>query len=93
VIIRWTLKAQADLFEQCSHIAKDDPVLARRIGREILAAVEGLADFPFRGRMGRVGGTRELILAGMPWIAVYAVSDSMIVILRLLHGAQSYLTE
>lgn len=93
MIIRWTRKAEADLFEQCGHIAKDDPTLASRIGSEIFSAVEGLADFPFRGRSGRVDGTRELVLAGLPWIAVYAVTDSMVVILRLLHGAQAYPTE
>lgn len=90
MIIRWTRKAEADLFEQCDHIAKDDPALARQVGRDILSAVEGLADFPFRGRSGRVDGTRELVLAGLPWVAVYAVTESAAVVLRLLHGAQDY---
>lgn len=90
MIIRWTGKAEADLFQHCDHIAKDDLALARQIGREILSAIEGLADFPYRGRSGRVEGTRELILAGLPWVAVYAVTESAVVVLRLLHGAQDY---
>lgn len=92
MIIRWTRRAEADLFDQCDHIAKDDPNLAARIA-EIFATVEGLSEFPYRGRPGRVDGTRELVLAGLPWIAVYAVTDSMVVVLRLLHGAQAYPTE
>lgn len=90
MIIRWTQRAEADLTNQCDHIAKDDPALAIRIGAEIFATVEGLGEFPYRGRTGRVDGTRELVLAGLPWIAVYAVTDSMVVVLRLLHGAQAY---
>lgn len=61
-----------------------------RIGAAIFATVEGLGEFPYRGRAGRVDGTRELVLAGLPWIAIYAVTDTMVVILRLLHGAQAY---
>ncbi len=90
MIIRWTRKAEADLADQCDHIAKDDPVLAARIGGDIFRTIQGLSDFPLRGRSGRVDGTRELVLAGLPWIAVYAVTDSTIVVLRLLHGAQAY---
>lgn len=90
MIIRWTKKAEADLTDQCDHIAKDDPTLAAKIGADIFETIRGLSDFPFRGRPGRVDGTRELVLAGLPWIAVYAVTDSAIVILRLLHGAQAY---
>ncbi|TNC95159.1 MAG: addiction module toxin, RelE/StbE [Stygiobacter sp.] len=93
MIVRWTQRAEADLFDQCDHIAKDDPTLAARIGVEIFATVEGLGEFPFRGRAGRVDGTRELVLAGLPWIAVYAVTDTMVVVLRLLHGAQAYPSE
>ncbi|NFV82131.1 type II toxin-antitoxin system RelE/ParE family toxin [Magnetospirillum aberrantis] len=88
--VRWTRRAEADLTDQCDHIAKEDPALAARIGADIFATVEGLSDFPFRGRAGRVDGTRELVLAGLPWIAVYAVTDSTVIILRLLHGAQTY---
>jgi toxin ParE1/3/4 len=90
VIVRWTQQAEADLFGQCDHIAMDDPKLAARIGSEIFATIESLCSFPYRGRPGRVDGTRELVLTGLPWIAVYTVSDGIVVILRLLHGAQAY---
>jgi len=86
--VRWTLRAEDDLVAQCDHIAQDDPSLAERIGRDVLARVGGLADHPYRGRSGRVDGTRELPLPGLPWIAVYAVVDDAVVIVRLLHGAQ-----
>lgn len=93
MILRWTRRAEADLLDQCDHIAKDDPTLAARIGTEIFTMVEALRDFPHRGRPGRVDGTRELVLPGLPWIAVYTVTDSTIIVLRLLHGAQAYAVE
>ena len=88
--VRWTSLAESDLVGQCTHIAQEDPCLANRIGTEVLARVVALADHPFRGRSGRVDGTRELPLPGLPWIAVYTVSDDAVVILRLLHGAQEW---
>lgn len=88
--VRWTGNAEHDLMAQCAHVASEDPVLADRIGGEVLMRVGGLADHPYRGRSGRVDGTRELPLPGLPWIAVYAIDDDAVVILRLLHGAQSW---
>ena len=40
------------------------------------------------GRVGRVRGTRELVIAGTPYIAAYRVKGRVILILRILHGAQ-----
>ncbi|MDK9719702.1 MAG: type II toxin-antitoxin system RelE/ParE family toxin [Rhodospirillales bacterium] len=88
--VRWTGKAEDDLTVQCDRVASEDTVLAGRIGGEVLMRVGGLADHPYRGRSGRVDGTRELPLPGLPWIAVYAVEEDTVVILRLLHGAQSW---
>ena len=88
--VRWTEKAEDDLTAQCAHIALEDPVMAEHIGSEVLGRVAGLADHPFRGRSGRVDGTRELPLPGLPWVAVYTVKDATVVILRLLHGAQDW---
>ncbi|MBF0325762.1 MAG: type II toxin-antitoxin system RelE/ParE family toxin [Alphaproteobacteria bacterium] len=90
MIVRWTRRAESDLFAQCDRIARDDPRLAAQIGFEIFTIVDSLGDFPYRGRSGRVGGTRELVLSRSPWVAVYTISDDAVIILRLLHGAQAY---
>jgi len=56
----------------------------------IREAVERLADFPHRGRPGRLEGTRELVVAGTPYLVVYRTKGTSLRILRLLHGAQDW---
>jgi toxin ParE1/3/4 len=88
--VRWTQRAEDDLFAQCDRIAEDDPKLAARIGNRVLDRVGALSEHPYRGRAGRVDGTRELPLPGLPWVAVYAIADDAVFVLRLLHGAQAW---
>jgi plasmid stabilization system protein ParE len=50
----------------------------------------GLEMFPGRGRIGRVEGTRELVFAPLPCIAVYRVTEEAVEILRIYHSAQDW---
>lgn len=90
MIVRWTRLARADLFAQCAIIALDDLDRALAIANEIERRIGTLADFPYRGRVGRVAGTRELPLPGLPWVAIYAVTDHAVIVLRVLHAAQAW---
>lgn len=90
MIVIWSSEAERDLTALGDRIAPDDPRLAAEIGGEIFTAVERLADLPHRGRPGRVEGTRELVLAPLPWIAVYRVDGVAVTILRVLHGARDW---
>jgi plasmid stabilization system protein ParE len=42
------------------------------------------------GRPGRISGTRELVITGTPFVAVYRVRADAVEILRFLHGAQRF---
>ena len=58
---------------------------------ERIAAVEAqLTRFPHSGRPGRVPGTRELVINRTPYIAVYAISDGVLTVVNLIHGAQQW---
>ena len=59
------------------------------VAKVIAGGVSGLRAFPNRGRPGRVEGTRELVFAPLPFIAVYEVHDT-VQVLRILHGAQQW---
>lgn len=87
--VRWTTDAADDLERICDYIAETNPDSARRIARTIVDGVASLYTFPNRGRPGRVDGTRELVFAPLPFVAVNEVHDE-VRILRLLHGAQRW---
>jgi toxin ParE1/3/4 len=54
---------------------------------EIERRLQVLAEHPSIGRRGRVAGTRELVLAGTPYIGIYHSQEDNVVILRVLHGS------
>lgn len=90
MIIRWTEKAFLSLEQISHHIADDNPEAATRTVQSIYERIEELVTFPNRGRMGRREGTRELVLAPLPYIVVYRVKESTIEILQIRHGAQDW---
>ncbi len=49
-----------------------------------------LAKYPEIGRPGRVRGTRELVVAGTPYIAAYRIMGEVVTVLRVLHGARRW---
>jgi plasmid stabilization system protein ParE len=78
------------LAELVSYIAADNPKAAYRLHDEIRKQTGILAAHPEAGRLGRVAGTRELVIAGTPYIAAYRVTREVVTILRLLHGARRW---
>jgi addiction module RelE/StbE family toxin len=71
-------------------IAADNPAAASRMIERIRDAVSRLARFPASGRPGRVAGTRELVIAGTPYIVPYRVTGDAVQIITILHGAQRW---
>ncbi len=84
----WRAKALADVGRIVRSIATDNPVAAKRVGRELLLAGDSLTMFPRRGRPGRLAGTREWVVMP-PYLIVYRVSGTdMVTILRVWHAAR-----
>lgn len=64
---------------------------ARAVVDRIEAAIVNvIAPFPFMGRAGKLAGTREWIVRGLPYIVVYQVDDSSetVAVLGIVHGAR-----
>ena len=88
--VRWTTDAASDLEQIAERIAKDRPDAAIRTARTIYQGLATLRDFPNRGRIGRIDGTRELVFAPLPYIAVYRIKSDTVEVLRIYHAAQDW---
>mgnify|MGYP000076244872 CR=1 FL=1 len=82
-------RAVDDLQVVFDWIAADSPRAAEVVVSRILDSVERLGAFPEMGRNGRDAGTREWVVPGLPYIAVYEVraESDQVVILAVFHGA------
>ena len=88
--VRWTRRALSALDGIAAYIAEDNPAAARRIVARVETAVFQLAAHPSMGRAGRVGGTRELVVPGTPFIIPYRVRAESVEILTVLHAARRW---
>lgn len=86
--VKWLSRAIANLEAHTEHIAQDNPRTAYELADLAYAATEMLSRFPLLGRIGRVQGTRELVIPDTPFIIVYVVKPKSIQIIRMLHGKQ-----
>lgn len=90
MIVLWLLEASHQRYDQLNYIAQENPIAAIRLDEEIEAQTESLAQNPEIGREGRVAGTRELVIARTPFLAVYRIVPDQIQILNLLHASQQW---
>lgn len=88
--IEWLPEAARNLTAQLEWIAERDPWAAIDVGDAVHAAVGRLADHPAIGRPGRALGARELVVVGTPYVVVYRIERAVVVVLRILHGAQRW---
>lgn len=85
----WSESALADFEQAISYIAARDRSAALLVMERIDIAARHLAETPI-GRPGRVLGSYEKSVLRTPYIIAYAVSDSSITILRVIHGSRDW---
>jgi len=88
--IKISVPASSDLDAIEAYIRRDNPDAAVKTVLRVLDAVEQLSEFPNIGRPGRVAGTKELVVGGTPYIAVYRVRENAVWVLRVLHGSRRW---
>ena len=88
--IIWSRRAIGHLTALRDYIAQDKPGAAAEVAAKILDAVERLEVFPNLGRPGRLAGTRELVVAGTPYVIPYRVRGNRIELLAVFHGRQRW---
>ena len=87
---RWTRLALEDLSRAHDHIAGESPAAAADVVERIEQTAAMLARHPRLGRPGRVEGTRELIVAGTPFVIAYRVQAGRAEILAVIHAARRW---
>lgn len=92
--IVWADSGLEEFSSVVGYIARDNPVAALSVADRLEAAVCALAALPV-GRKGRVAGTYEKVVSGLPYIIAYALSDDppeggTLTVLRVIHGARDW---
>jgi toxin ParE1/3/4 len=89
--LRWSKPAEGDLDQIAEFIGQDSPAAAARVVLELIEQAESQLTANLAiGRAGRVLGTRELVIGGLPYIIPYRVRDNVIEILRVLHTSRRW---
>ncbi len=89
--LRFTAEAREHIAGIYSYIGDRNPAAAAQVAARIRLAAERLTEFPRMGRRGRVAGTHEWVVRGLPYIIVYeigATDADELLILGVFHAAQ-----
>jgi len=90
VTLRWTEGAVEDLQSAHDYLETENPKAAWEAVARIMSAVERLEQFPLMGRSGRVGGSRELVVTGSPFVVAYRLKGESVQVLAVLHAARKW---
>ena len=88
--VKWTRRALENLDSAVEYIAADKPAAAVGVAQKIWDTSQILAEQPGLGRPGRVTGTRELIVTGLPYILPYVEKEGILYILRVIHTSMKW---
>ncbi|AMM18819.1 addiction module antitoxin (plasmid) [Burkholderia sp. PAMC 28687] len=87
--VEWRDQASADLEDILFYIADRNLSAAESLNEAIEQATSQLPQHPHLYRLGRVNGTREIVVHPN-YIVVYRVTSTTIEILAVMHSRQQY---
>jgi addiction module RelE/StbE family toxin len=90
MIVCWSPTAISDLDSIRNYIDRENRRAALDVANRIKESISRLTNFPLSGRSGRVPATRELVIPGTSYIAVYMIQGEEIQIASVLHGRQRW---
>lgn len=88
--VRWTTHAAQDLEEITLYIQRDSESAAQAVAKTLYDAANSLDLLPSRGRIGRIKGSREIVVPGLPYIIAYRATTTAVQILHIYHGARNW---
>ncbi len=89
--LRWTPEASDELEAIFEYLERERPEWAHRTMQTLYDGVRSLRSMPLIGRLGERPGTRELVYAPLPYIAIYRVGGEHIEILGFRHTSRDRL--
>lgn len=85
-----TPEAERDIFAITANIQQQDCLAAaKHTALELKKQLQSLTRNDDGGRVGGCDGTREIVLTGLPFIAVFEKGDQLVTIVRILYGANA----
>jgi toxin ParE1/3/4 len=93
-MVKWSLRARADLKAIHDYIAKDAPLNAKPVVQEILRKAESVIELPYLGR--KVPEVDDEHLREVPahsWRILYHVRDSEVFIVALIHKRRNLIAD
>lgn len=91
--ILWTDDGLQDVMSIVEWVKEENPAAAQKIRDVIIENVELLAQLP-HGRVGRVAGTYEKVVSGLPYIIAYTTASmnqqKTLVVLRIVHSSRDW---
>ncbi|MBI2434980.1 MAG: type II toxin-antitoxin system RelE/ParE family toxin [Candidatus Hydrogenedentes bacterium] len=88
--VRWVSKALTSLVEAAKYIEQDNPEAASHLAETFIETARRLGDFPMLGRVGRVRGTRELVVPRTRYIIAYRIVEQEVQIVRVVHTSRRW---
>jgi addiction module RelE/StbE family toxin len=91
LIVEWRARAREDRIKHFDYIAEDNPAAALEFDDDIEAKTDALPDHPELYRVGRMRGTREMVLAAN-YVLVYRIlkRKGILEIVRIVGARQNY---
>jgi len=87
----WRPLALADRDAIMDYIAKDNPLAALMLDDDFETKAEQARQHPKRYKVGRVPGTREIVVQPN-YVMVYRIAGNELAVLRVLHARQQWPT-
>ena len=85
-MVKWSARARADLKAIHDYIAKDAPLNAKPVVREIQRKADSVAELPYLGRKVSESNDEQLReVSAYSWRIFYHVKDGEIFIITLIH--------
>jgi addiction module RelE/StbE family toxin len=87
--IVWRPEARADRIAIMEYIARDSPLAAIDLDEEIEDKVDMLLLHPKLFKVGRVAGTREMVVRPN-FIVIYELHGTHVIVLNVIHASQQW---